>query len=1365
MRSGMFVGVLVGLGVLTALVGTTGAEAQCVNAARYVAPGGNDAANACTSQGAPCATIAHAIAQACAGDDVYLASGTYVESVVADRALKFHSTGNQFNTTVRGTGAAPVVTFLASGSTWGGITIDGNGTAAAGLRVGDAAHPGVRGFGMFEATVTNARVGLLLDSTGSTGDLNQLSSVVFRNQVSNGSPDTGVGLLFVGGNGNFRMAEGSSRDNDGPGLKFAAGGTNDSIQLNGARFFNNGALAGGALRAGVEIHSASNVTVQGCDLHGQTGAAAIDDGRGLVLDGVSGATLLCNNVYGNDTGIELTGTTTGITIQHGRFTANAAAGLRLQPGSSAAVDECVFAGNPLAIENLTTTALPVTHSWWGSADGPAGPLGGSGDAVSANVSAPDFIPRNDAPVFAHKVAGIYWPPPSLSACYVYLQDALDAVPNDGLVLIAPGVYSGHFHVDGKNFSLVGPPYTSECAPVELDGTQYGTPHESTLRIANASHVTLQNLFIRSSGRGVPCDVHTPEEIGLDLFNVSNSTFRNLCTRESGTTEIKLYGDSDNNLFDNILMKGIITDSTGRHDICGHRSKQGLYIDGGPVCEGGPGAFADNNHVNNIMTRYNSRAVTVRMARNTVITNSSIHGVPCPEWDNGDFAVAVWVDMSDNTQVVDNWDIGNDGQTAAVRIQGRTAASCVTEKLDAENNVVRGNVITRSIRGVHLYRGAGDPGGPVGTQVSCNTIGAATIEGLPWPGCPTGVLDDAAIDTGKQPNLVTLNDIAGNGTGVRNTTADTFAVPRNWFGSASGPTGAGGSGDSVVGAVDPAPWLASSAMDDADGDGVTECQGDADDTNALLHPFDGCDGIDNDQDGTVDEDFVSHATTCGQGVCAASGVTQCVAGVVTDTCTPHAENSPDDASCNGLDDNCNGSVDENFTAAGTACGTGVCARTGVTTCVAGQPGNSCVPGNPTSPADTLCNGLDDDCNGLVDDAFVPGTSTCGKGVCERTGTTSCEAGVLHDSCVPGPPNALLDDDCNGIDDDCDGSIDEDYAAPATACGVGACARTGALACVNGQVTDTCTAGAPLAPVDATCNGVDDNCNGQVDEDYQSHGTTCGLGVCANTGATSCVAGHVIDSCTPISAPTSLDDSCDGLDNNCNGQVDENYLPVAITCGIGACQRTGATSCSGGQVLNNCTAGQPLSATDFTCDGVDDNCNGVADENYPVQPVVCGVGICANAGTISCAGGVVVQDCTPKPAGVEICNQLDDDCDGTIDDNIAIPGGPRVDAVRSGARTTDITWPTTPGTVFDVLRGKLSLLSSTGGNYAVAVDRCLVDDLAAGEWKDKELPAAGEGYWYLLRAKNCAGQSSYDSFEENGLAGPRDPGIVASGRACP
>jgi hypothetical protein len=190
----------------------------------------------------------------------------------------------------------------------------------------------------------------------------------------------------------------------------------------------------------------------------------------------------------------------------------------------------------------------------------------------------------------------------------------------------------------------------------------------------------------------------------------------------------------------------------------------------------------------------------------------------------------------------------------------------------------------------------------------------------------------------------------------------------------------------------------------------------------------------------------------------------------------------------------------------------------------------------------------------------------------------------------------------VDEDCSGATDEDYVSTATSCGVGACASTGTTSCVSGSVVDSCTAGTP-ATNDSICNGLDDDCDGATDEEYVSVGTTCGVGACASTGTTSCAAGSVVDSCT-AGTPAADDATCNGLDEDCSGAADEDYISTATSCGVGACASTGTTSCVSGSVVDSCTAGAPA-ADDATCNGLDDDCDTATDEEYVSVATTCGV----------------------------------------------------------------------------------------------------------------------------------------------------------------
>jgi hypothetical protein len=139
---------------------------------------------------------------------------------------------------------------------------------------------------------------------------------------------------------------------------------------------------------------------------------------------------------------------------------------------------------------------------------------------------------------------------------------------------------------------------------------------------------------------------------------------------------------------------------------------------------------------------------------------------------------------------------------------------------------------------------------------------------------------------------------------------------------------------------------------------------------------------------------------------------------------------------------------------------------------------------------------DSCGGSNDANYVSSAS-CGVGHCRTNNTpSSCVAGK-ETLCQPGTPRAATDTTCDGVDDDCDGQVDEDY-VPVTGCGVGSCAaRSTPSSCASGVVT-ACRPASPLSSNDPTKDNVDDDCDGTVDEDACiAHTELFGLG--ASTGA--------------------------------------------------------------------------------------------------------------------------------------------------------------------------------------------------------------------------------------------------------------------------
>jgi len=135
----------------------------------------------------------------------------------------------------------------------------------------------------------------------------------------------------------------------------------------------------------------------------------------------------------------------------------------------------------------------------------------------------------------------------------------------------------------------------------------------------------------------------------------------------------------------------------------------------------------------------------------------------------------------------------------------------------------------------------------------------------------------------------------------------------------------------------------------------------------------CDGLDNDCDTDIDEDFDDLGEPCmrGQGVCARAGVSRCAPGG-TGTICDAVEGVPETEICgNGRDDDCDGRTDEGFDSVGSSCeeGQGACLAFGTVVC-GPEEGTQCdaEPGRPTSE---LCDGVDNDCNGIADDGGVCG----------------------------------------------------------------------------------------------------------------------------------------------------------------------------------------------------------------------------------------------------------------------------------------------------------------------------------------------------------------------------------------------------------
>jgi formylglycine-generating enzyme required for sulfatase activity len=341
----------------------------------------------------------------------------------------------------------------------------------------------------------------------------------------------------------------------------------------------------------------------------------------------------------------------------------------------------------------------------------------------------------------------------------------------------------------------------------------------------------------------------------------------------------------------------------------------------------------------------------------------------------------------------------------------------------------------------------------------------------------------------------------------------------------------------------------------------------------------CDGRDEDSDGRIDEGLDGMACRA-EGPCPI-GQTLCRAGVLSCEVVIAAE------VCDGVDNDCNGVVDERIDGVGAACATGEggCRVEGALECDPAKGDLAC-NAVATLPEEERCDGQDNDCDGRADeDASSRLPCEVGIGACQRVGEELCIDGrVACDASV----GEGIAERCNGLDDDCDGAVDEELGLGGVCeAGTGACAATGVLACMGDEVACDAQPGAPSLEA---CNGVDDDCDGDTDEDF-GLGEVCtrGVGGCATAGVVVCVDGGV--GCDAV-AGVPGEESCNGLDDDCDDQADEDFgLGEVCTRGVGACATAGVVVCVDGGVGCDAVAGVP---GEESCNGLDDDCDGQADE---------------------------------------------------------------------------------------------------------------------------------------------------------------------------
>ncbi|MBL7954756.1 MAG: S8 family serine peptidase, partial [Flavobacteriales bacterium] len=520
----------------------------------------------------------------------------------------------------------------------------------------------------------------------------------------------------------------------------------------------------------------------------------------------------------------------------------------------------------------------------------------------------------------------------------------------------------------------------------------------------------------------------------------------------------------------------------------------------------------------------------------------------------------------------------------------------------------------------------------------------------------------------------------------------------------------------------------------------------------------CDGQDNDCDGLIDEDFLWYADADSDGWGAnAAPVISCtpLAGAVQingDCDDTNAQVNPDVPDgcdqADGIDNNCNGRAEDDASAWFTdADGDGwgdvnafviACTQPPAT---AMEPGDCDDTNNAIFPGGTeVCDGLDNDCDGDVDEDFLWYTDADGDGFGDDA--------TAQPACSPIPGAVQIGGDCDDADPTRNSTVTLlVVAADGFSEGIAHYVATSGSVVVEGdlQLTFDNEAGASLGFADLcmpngcftlavqevdvplaqncfaqngpngapepfllsdvyfgnagpllqeVCDGLDNDCDGAVDEDFLWYvdADTDGFGV-NGTGLVSCtplagrsqVAGDCDD--TNITVFPGAQEICDGLNNDCDGNTDEDFIwyadfdgdgfgddatqQISCTPVPGAVQVGGDCDDNNGQLHTpgqTCDDGNPntevdVVSNDCICMGyVSGNCppGEVEDCNGNCAPVEwIGDGFCDD-GAFEHNGVAIFFNCAEfgsdggdcQNCVAEVCDGLDNDCDGQVDENFML-----------------------------------------------------------------------------------------------------------------
>jgi hypothetical protein len=437
--------------------------------------------------------------------------------------------------------------------------------------------------------------------------------------------------------------------------------------------------------------------------------------------------------------------------------------------------------------------------------------------------------------------------------------------------------------------------------------------------------------------------------------------------------------------------------------------------------------------------------------------------------------------------------------------------------------------------------------------------------------------------------------------------------------------------------------------------------------------------------------------------------------------------------NGIDDNCDGRIDENkLTFYRDRDGDGYGSTTSVRACTlpTGYVTNNtdCNDGNRNiNPGATeICNHVDDDCDNQIDEGLLVrryqdqdgdgyGTNRTGDVCAQDSGWTTRNGDCDDTRANVNPGHAEICGD--NLDNNCNGQIDENkltFYLDSDGDNYGnrsvtrrACTQPTGYVPDNTDCDDSNRAVNPGAT--EVCNGIDDDCDGQIDEallvtlyrdfDGDTYGDPNSSGqLCPGTN------GYVTNNTDCNDRNNQIKpgqaEVCDGVDQNCNGQIDEGiptrtyYLDVdndqyGVTNNSRVnCRAVGNYRATQGGDCNDSVAAINPGVAEICGNNVDDNCNGQVDENKitfyrdldsdSYGNSNSNVRACTQpTGYVTRGGDCNDGDGAIYPGATEVCNNKDDDCDNQIDEGLRVTRFVDVDRDGYGTSATASVCPQWPG----------------------------------------------------------------------------------------